>query len=76
MNLKEELRLVYQTRARAEREDLSTKIEKLEAFIRSGDGVSEQFLNLTSDEQFRLRLQLQVMSMYLDILDERIEHFK
>jgi hypothetical protein len=67
----------YQERVRAERAELSSKVDKLVSFMGDGaGGVSAEFLKLPADEQFRLRLQIQAMCMYLDILDERIEHFE
>jgi hypothetical protein len=54
-----------------EAEELSHRIERLEAFE-----TSPLYPQLDSHEQFRLSIQLGVMRVYLYILNERIEHFK
>lgn len=60
----------HQERVVAEQNDLTTKIESLEAFV-AGD----VFAGLGLDEQRRLKDQLAYMNGYNDVLIARIEAF-
>lgn len=62
----------HQQRVVDEKSDLDEKIAKLHAFIEGNDF----FRTLPSDEQERLRQQRLAMTVYSDILGERIQHFK
>lgn len=65
--------LPHQQRVIAERDELSVKLAKLIVFIKSND-----FAKKVQDERERGRLtqQKDIMSQYLDILNERIDAFK
>lgn len=54
----------HQQRVAEETADLGVKVQKLAAFIATGD----VFKNLPSNEQRLLTLQLSAMSIYLDVL--------
>lgn len=74
--LKQELYLAgegttFQDRVRAELNDLRDKIAKLSAFING----SEQFPRLHPYEQGDLRAQLEFMSKYAGVLENRISRF-
>lgn len=60
----------YQKRVINERNDLNTKLERLNAFL------DDNHTNVILDELERLRKQTVVMQQYLEILDKRIEAFK
>jgi hypothetical protein len=60
----------FQQRAMDERMELSERIYKLSAFLKS-----EMFQSLPSDEQERLQRQLEIMVQYHTILADRIANF-
>ena len=60
----------YQKRVVDEMFQLKDRVIKLQSFVNS-----EKFSALTAEEQDLLLRQLDVMSQYNDILDERIERF-
>lgn len=60
----------HQHRVVNEREDLVDKVTKLRAFLGT-----DRYNGLDSDERGRLDRQLGAMTIYLDILDERITAF-
>jgi uncharacterized protein YdcH (DUF465 family) len=62
----------YQKRVVEEKNQLDDKIAKLTNFINT----SEDYMELSSIEQERLREQLTVMQRYAEILSERIKYFK
>ena len=61
----------YQSRVRAEREDLDHKREKLADFMGS-----EKFQHIADAERLRLSRQYTAMTTYSAILSERIEAFE
>lgn len=63
----------HQQRVIVERDELSVKLAKLIVFIKSND-----FAKKVQDERERgwLTQQKDIMSQYLDILNERIDAFK
>jgi hypothetical protein len=61
----------YQTRVRAEREDLASKLVKLRAFI-GGIQRGKVFATLPPAEQALLVRQSDAMERYLEILDMRV----
>jgi hypothetical protein len=61
----------HQERVLSERAELLGKVEKLGKFITFGP----IYKTLPEDEQSRLSRQLDVMKLYLCILDERISAF-
>lgn len=63
--------LPYQERVVAEKTALDAKIADLTAFIEHCD----TFLDLPNDEQNRLERQLNAMTAYSNILEERIAAF-
>ena len=63
--------LTHQDRVVAERDELRDRREKLAAFI----GSNPIFATIPEDERVRLRKQLEVMSQYEQILNERIANF-
>jgi hypothetical protein len=60
----------YQKRAAQEELELADRINKLEAFI-----WTDEFYELASGEQTRLRRQLSHMKDYRSVLRDRIAHF-
>jgi len=60
----------HQERVVAERAELHTKVDRLDAFIRS-----DSFDMVPIDEQVRLARQLHIMMRYREVLDERIAAF-
>jgi hypothetical protein len=60
----------YQRRVVREKKQLDEKRERLNTFIGS-----EQFNTVRPIEQLRLTLQYKVMSIYSDLLGERIKDF-
>lgn len=62
---------LYQQRVFAERAELDEKLAKLRTFFGT-----EAFLGLEGAEQARLQRQANAMSMYADVLGERIAAFK
>lgn len=60
-------------RVRVELEELITRVNKLQLFIVSEGNPTEQFLQLSEEQQFLLRSQVQVMFLYIDILERRLE---
>jgi hypothetical protein len=62
----------WQQRVIDEQSELSSKIEKILAFI---GGKETAFASLETAEQDRLMRQMRIMTSYYDILDERIKHF-
>lgn len=64
-------RPAYQQRVIEERDALSEKLGKLSVWL-NGKAFRD---TVPKDEQFRLRVQADVMRAYLLILDERIAHF-
>jgi hypothetical protein len=63
----------YQERVVNELKELSEKREKLATFLAGPP--SSTLYSLPSDEQTRLRRQLDIMVQYEGILQERIDHF-
>jgi hypothetical protein len=61
----------HQERVIAERAEVSTKVDRLDAFIRS-----DSFDMVPIDEQVRLARQLHIMMSLRDVLDERIAAFR
>jgi uncharacterized protein len=61
----------HQQRVVDELKELSDRREKLYAFI----GTNPLFGRLPSDEQGRLETQLNIMTQYESVLQERIDHF-
>jgi hypothetical protein len=68
--MKEKKMKPYQRRVVNEKKALELKRDRLSTFI-----AGSFFPQLPADEQFRLLLQDDAMSMYSDILAERILHF-
>lgn len=62
--------LPHQERVATERDELVTKLVKLESFL-----LSEMFTKLDPEEQTRLRRQCAIMQDYRDVLNERIAAF-
>jgi hypothetical protein len=60
----------YQSRVIDEKQELDSKLEKLDQFA-----TSEQFATVAPAEQERLQRQLQIMKNYSQVLSERIEAF-
>lgn len=60
----------YQERVKQESEELCDRTEKLLAFIES-----PKYASVPEAEQRRLRRQMFIMSLYVDVLDERIAAF-
>ena len=60
----------HQERVVAEKNELDEKISKLTTFVET-----HLFSSLTIDERVRLKLQLNYMIQYSEILKERIENF-
>jgi hypothetical protein len=60
----------FQQRVVIERKELRDRLGKLEAFTQM-----DTFKSLPGDEQARMRRQMQHMSAYADVLDERIAAF-
>jgi hypothetical protein len=61
----------HQLRVVVERDELKDKLDKLNAFINS-----DKFTELVeTEEQHRLMRQANLMSSYLDVLNERILNF-
>ena len=60
----------YKQRVRAEKTELSERLSKLELFLGSDD-----FADVDAEQQTLLIRQAYVMSLYQDILTERIEAF-
>lgn len=65
-----ELSAFYQTRVIEESRELSSKIEKLSAFLQS-----DSWGSVDSAEQERMKRQLAIMRDYLSVLNERIQNF-
>ena len=61
----------HQQRVADEQQELKTKLDKLEGFI-----VSLYFLPLSAAEQSRLKRQFLIMTLYNDVLLERLAEFK
>jgi len=61
----------YQYKILEEKESLEVRLIKHLAFFRS-----PVFAGLDSSEQHRLRRQATIMKEYVDILNERIAHFR
>jgi hypothetical protein len=61
----------FQQRVVEEQTDLSGKIDRLRGFLEH----NEMFLRLSTDEQERMKLQLQHMLHYHDVLCQRIAAF-
>ena len=61
----------FQQRVVDERNELTSKLDKLTEFLKS-----EIFKALPTDEQTRLQKQHAVMNEYANILAERIVHFQ
>lgn len=61
----------YQVRVIKEKADLDEKIGELSTSI-----YNENFLQLEVDEQYRMKMQLKIMSNYSSILGERITEFR
>lgn len=61
----------HQQRVINEINEVADRLSKLSAFILD----NKIFSTLPEDEQERLRKQNEIMSQYVDILDERIKHF-
>jgi len=62
--------LTFQDRVRAEKNNLSEKLDKLETFHDSST-----FSSLSPEEQSRLARQLLIMQLYEQVLAERIANF-
>jgi len=60
----------YQNRVLLEAKELAKKINSLQLFM-----VKETFHDVDSKEKIRMYRQLNVMSQYLNILNERIDSF-
>ncbi len=60
----------HEVRVVAERKELESKIEDLSSFIWSA-----RFESVTETQRYLLRRQLEVMSLYAGILDDRIADF-
>ena len=61
----------YQNRVVEEKEQLDIRLHSLRSFI-GGD----RFKSLSMDEQLRMKRQEKIMSLYVDVLDERIAAFR
>lgn len=61
----------YQIRVIDEWKELGERIDRLTKFM-----YSPKFLKVKKDEQVRLRLQMNVMLNYSEILSDRIKNFK
>ncbi len=61
----------WQKRVFNERDDLQEKIDKLEAFFKS-----DRIHDVSNEHDDLLKRQLSAMSLYRDILNERIALFK
>ena len=62
---------IYQQRVITELRELTTKYEALKYFIQTGS-----IDDLPDAEQARLIRQLDIMKLYMQVLDERINGFK
>lgn len=60
----------HQERVITERAEVSSKVDRLDAFIRS-----DSFDMVPIDEQVRMTRQLHIMMRYREVLDERIAAF-
>lgn len=60
----------YQERVVAEKRELDERGDKLEQFI-----LSDRFGTLPAAEQERMKLQLEIMGQYSEVLGERIAAF-
>lgn len=60
----------HQERVITERAEVSSNVDRLDAFIRS-----DSFDMVPIDEQVRLARQLHIMMRYREVLDERIAAF-
>lgn len=60
----------YKNRVVDEKIELAKKYQKLSRFM-----FSSAYEGLDISEQDRLKIQLEIMDKYLDILDERIKNF-
>ena len=63
----------HQQRVVDEKQELDGKLEKLLAFIDSGNG--KIFSGLATEERQRLTTQARIMREYSDVLDDRISAF-
>jgi hypothetical protein len=61
----------YQERVVKERNEVRDRLNKLMGFIRS-----EECKALGRAEGKRLLRQMQIMTLYMEVLDERIEYFE
>ena len=68
-----EIKLVIK-RIEEERDDLKTKVDKLEAGLKVLD--KTPYINITEEHLELLKGQLSVMQQYLLILERRLELFK
>lgn len=66
----------FQQRVVDECNELNDKIAKLVTFIENKGANPSVFSTLPEDEQFRLRVQLSAMTIYANVLAERINNFK
>lgn len=64
----------HQQRVITERTELDDKLQKLRTFIK-GAGNTSVFAELPVEEQVRLKEQASYMSLYLQVLDDRIKAF-
>ena len=62
----------FQQRVTNELSELKNKTDMLNDFV----GYNPEFLKIDKDEQERLRLQLDIMWQYVEILRERIAAFR
>lgn len=60
----------FKDRVKKERRDLEEKTAKLEAFI---DEIPIHLYDISDREEYRLKMQLVFMELYLRILDDRID---
>lgn len=61
----------YQVRVVVERNDLKVKLQHLEAFLERKDAMRV----VGQEEYARLSLQRSIMMEYVDVLEDRIDHF-
>lgn len=69
--MEEKILQPHEQRVVEERNDLKTKTEKLNEFI----GHNDMFEKLSDVDQEDLKVQLDIMFQYLEVLDKRISRF-